>query len=408
MPFDTLRLDAKVLEGVEALGYSEPTPIQEQAIPLVLDGRDVLACAQTGTGKTAAFILPTLSRIEPAGKVKILVVTPTRELCVQIEEVTRTVADITGHHVVALYGGVGYKPQIDKLNRGVDIVVATPGRLLDLQQKRHVDLSGVEMLVLDEADRMLDMGFWPDVRKIIRSLPKKRQNMLFSATLSDSVLRVIGDALHDPARVDVAPASTPVEQVTQYVCAVNMSQKTELLVALLREIGEYRALVFTRTKMRADRLEQALSSSDIPSEAVHSDRTQKHRERVLQDFRDGNHSLLIATDVMARGIDVEGITHVINYDVPDRPEDYVHRIGRTARAGESGIAITLLAYEEMDQLRDIERAIDSVLESRDVEGFEYKDRVIPRKDRGTAPSRTLFGGGVGRRGGGGPRRSRRF
>ena len=408
MPFTTLRLDANVLEGVENLGYTEPTPIQEQAIPLVMDGRDVLACAQTGTGKTAAFILPTLSRIEPAGKVKILVVTPTRELCVQIEKVARTVSKSTGHHVVALYGGVGYKEQISKLDRGVDIVVATPGRLLDLQQKKHVDLSGVEMLVLDEADRMLDMGFWPDVRKIIRFLPKKRQNMLFSATLSDAVLRVIGDALDNPASVDVAPASTPVDQVTQYVYAVNMAQKTELLVSLLKEIGEYRAIVFTRTKMRADRLEAALASSGVPSEAVHSDRTQKHREKVLQQFREGNHSLLIATDVMARGIDVEGITHVINYDVPDRPEDYVHRIGRTARAGETGIAITLLSYEEMEQLREIERTIDCILENRDVEGFEYKDRIIPRDDRSASAARTLFRGGVGRRGGGPRGRSRRF
>jgi ATP-dependent RNA helicase RhlE len=398
MSFNALSLDADVLESVEDLGYTEPTPIQEQAIPLVLDGRDVLACAQTGTGKTAAFILPALSAIEPSGTPRMLVVTPTRELCVQIEEVARIVGKRTGHKVVAVYGGVGYKDQIRKLDKGVDIIVATPGRLLDLHQKKHVDLSGIEMLVLDEADRMLDMGFWPDVRKIIRLLPRKRQNMLFSATLSDAVLRVIGDALDDPARVDVAPASLPVDQVTQYVYAVNASQKTELLVALLNELDEYRAIVFTRTKMRADRLESALASSGIKSETVHSDRTQKHRSRVLKQFREGQHSLLIATDVMARGIDVEGITHVINYDVPDRAEDYVHRIGRTARAGETGVAITLLAYEEMDQLREIERTTTCVLENKDVAGFDYKDRIIPNKDRSATAARTVFRGGVGRRG----------
>jgi ATP-dependent RNA helicase RhlE len=293
----------------------------------------------------------------------------------------------------------------------VDIIVATPGRLLDLYQKKHVDFSGIQMLVLDEADRMLDMGFWPDVRKIIRLLPRKRQNMLFSATLSDAVLRVIGDALSDPARVDVAPASLPVEQVTQYVYPVNASQKTELLVALLKEVDEYRAIVFTRTKMRADRLEAALASSGIKSETVHSDRTQKHRSRVLEQFRSGHHSLLIATDVMARGIDVEGVTHVINYDMPDRPEDYVHRIGRTARAGESGVAISLMAYEEMEQLREIERTTTCVLENRDVEDFEYKDRIIPNKDRSTSRARTLYAGGVGKGRGpraGGRRRTRRF
>ena len=405
MLFTDLGLDEAVMDGVRALGYDEPTPIQAQAIPHVLDGRDVLACAQTGTGKTAAFILPALTRIEPSGTPRILVVTPTRELANQIEQVARTVAKLTGHHVVALYGGVGYKEQIDRLKKGVDIIVATPGRLLDMIDKKHADLSQVEMLVLDEADRMLDMGFWPDVRKIISFVPKKRQNMLFSATLDGAVLRVIGDTLDDPVSVDVAPASTPVDQVTQYVYAVNASQKTELLVALLNSIDEYHTIIFTRTKMRADRLSAALVSSGIPNETIHSDRSQQQRTKVLDQFRKGNHSILVATDVMARGIDVEGITHVINYDVPDRPEDYVHRIGRTARAGETGIAVTLLAYEEMDQLREIERTTSCVLENRDVDGFEYKDRVVPKNDRESQASRTVFSGGVQQRG---KRRSRRF
>ena len=406
MSFNELGLDAAVMDGVQALGYEEPTPIQAQAIPHVLDGRDVLACAQTGTGKTAAFILPALTRIPPGGTPHILVVTPTRELANQIEQVTRTVARETGHKVVALYGGVGYKEQIDRLKKGVDIIIATPGRLLDMREKKHADLSRIKMLVLDEADRMLDMGFWPDVRKIVNAVPKQRQNMLFSATLDDAVLRVIGGTLDDPVSVDVAPAATPVDQVTQHVYAVNASQKTELLVALLNSIDEYHTIIFTRTKMRADRLSAALASSGIRNETIHSDRTQQQRSRVLKQFREGSHSILVATDVVARGIDVEGVTHVVNYDVPDRPEDYVHRIGRTARAGETGIAITLLAYEEMDQLREIERKTGCVLENRDVADFEYKDRVVPRKDRDSVPARTLYSGGVRQRGG--PRRTRRF
>jgi ATP-dependent RNA helicase RhlE len=405
MSFNDLGLDEAVMDGVRALGYDEPTPIQAEAIPHVLDGRDVLACAQTGTGKTAAFILPTLTRIEPSGTPRILVVTPTRELANQIEQVARTVGKLTGHHVVALYGGIGYKEQIDRLKKGVDIIIATPGRLLDMIDKKHADLSHVEMLVLDEADRMLDMGFWPDVRKIISHVPKQRQNMLFSATLDGAVLRVIGDTLDDPVSVDVAPAATPVDQVTQYVYAVNASQKTELLVALLNSIDEYHTIIFTRTKMRADRLSAALASSGIPNETIHSDRSQQQRTKVLEQFRKGKHSILVATDVMARGIDVEGITHVINYDVPDRPEDYVHRIGRTARAGETGIAVTLLAYEEMDQLREIERTTSCVLENRDVDDFEYKDRVVPKKDRSSSAARTVFSGGVHQRG---KRRTRRF
>jgi ATP-dependent RNA helicase RhlE len=265
----------------------------------------------------------------------------------------------------------------------------------------------VKILVLDEADRMLDMGFWPDVRRILRLLPSERQNMLFSATLSEPITRVVNDMLHDPITIDVAPESATVENVTQLLYAVNPAQKTELLVALLKEIAEYRAIIFTRTKRRADRLTEALNSSGVEAAVIHSDLSQEKRTKTLDSFRNGTHSLLVSTDVTARGIDIDGVTHVINYAVPDRPEDYVHRIGRTARAGESGVAMTLMAYEEMPQLRDIERMTGLVLENCDVEGFSYLDRVIPNAERvAKGATRSAFSGGVMRRGG--RKRTRRF
>lgn len=408
MRFISLGLSENVRAGVAALGFTTPTPVQEQAIPVALAGDDILACAQTGTGKTAAFLLPTMQRIPAEGRIRALVVTPTRELATQIEQEALIIARHTGHSVLAVYGGVPYPKQIVPLKRGVDLLVATPGRLLDLQGKGEIDLTEVQVLVLDEADRMLDMGFWPDVHRILRLLPAERQNMLFSATLSDEVLRVIGGAVKDPVRVDVSPASVPVDAIEQYVYPVNSTQKTELLVALLNEIDEYRAIVFTRTKLRADRLTAALKSSGVEADTVHSDRSQKQRERTLADFKRGKHALLVATDVMARGIDVEQVTHVINYDVPERPEDYVHRIGRTARAGEKGVAVTLLAHDETEQLRHIERVVGKTMAVRDVAGFDYLDRVVPRADRGSAAApRTLFSGGVHRRGGRSGR-SRRF
>ncbi len=413
MGFQDLGLSATALESVTDLGYDEPTPIQEQAIPLALTGRDLLACAQTGTGKTAAFVLPVLSKIPHKGRIGALIVTPTRELAVQIERVARSVAHRTHHAVLAVYGGVGYKAQTKALHHGVDLLVATPGRLLDLQGRGEIDLDHVQVLVLDEADRMLDMGFWPDVRRIIRLLPAERQNMLFSATLDDKVLRVIGDMLDDPARVDVAPASTPIEAIEQLVYPVNAMQKTELLVSLFRDEEEYRVIIFTRTKARADRLAAALNSSGVKAATIHSDLAQSKREQVLESFRNDKNALLVATDVMARGIDVAGITHVVNYDVPDRVEDYVHRIGRTARAGETGIAITLVSHEEIPQLSEIERVTRQVLPTRDVEGFEYKERIVPREDRQTASSapRAMFRGGVmgrGRGPSGAGRKQRRF
>ncbi len=407
MAFSELGLGPDALAGVEELGWNEPTPIQLQAIPPALQGRDVLACAQTGTGKTGAFVLPVLERVEHKGRIQALIVTPTRELANQIDEMARGVARHTHHAVTAVYGGVAYSTQIKRLTHGVDVLVATPGRLLDLQNRGIVDLSHVKILVLDEADRMLDMGFWPDVRRILRLLPPERQNMLFSATLSEPITRVVNDMLHDPITIDVAPDSATVENVTQLLYAVNPAQKTELLVALLKEIAEYRAIIFTRTKRRADRLTEALTSSGVEAAVIHSDLSQVKRTKTLDSFRNGTHSLLVSTDVTARGIDIDGVTHVFNYDVPDRPEDYVHRIGRTARAGESGIAVTLMAYEEMPQLRDIERLTGLVLENRDVEGFTYLDRVIPNSERvAKGATRSAFSGVVMRRGGRKP--TRRF
>jgi ATP-dependent RNA helicase RhlE len=386
MSFAELGLEPGLLKAVQSLGYTDPTPIQEQAIPLALTGRDLLGCAQTGTGKTAAFILPALQLTtgragEPRKGISTLVVTPTRELAGQIDEVARGCAKFTGHRIAAVYGGVGYEPQIKKLRRGVELLVATPGRLLDLQQRGDIDLSQVEILVLDEADRMLDMGFWPDVRRIIGLLPPKRQNMLFSATLSSDVMRVAGPMLTDPARVEVAPSATTVEGVSQAIYPVAETQKTDLLVRLLEEEKLDRVLVFTRTKHRADRVCRHLERSRIKGTAIHSNRTQAQRQRALDGFKDGTYRVLVATDIVARGIDVDSISHVINYDLPSQAQDYVHRIGRTARAGASGTAISFLAAEQAGELREIELMLGETLPCRDLEGFQYMQRLIPNPDR---------------------------
>ncbi len=381
MSFAELGLEPGLLKAVQSLGYTDPTPIQEQSIPLALARRDLLGCAQTGTGKTAAFVLPALQLLGRRNSIGALVVTPTRELAGQIEEVARACAKHTGQHVAAVYGGVGYEPQLKKLRRGVELLVATPGRLLDLQQRGDVDLSHVEILVLDEADRMLDMGFWPDVRRILNLLPPKRQNMLFSATLSRDVMRVAGPTLTDPARVEVAPSATTVETVTQTIYPVAEVQKTDLLVRLLEEEKLDRVLVFTRTKHRADRLCRHLERNRIKGTAIHSNRTQSQRQRALDGFKDGTYRVLVATDIVARGIDVDSISHVINYDLPSQAQDYVHRIGRTARAGASGTAISFLAAEQAGQLREIELMLGQTLPCRDLEGFTYMQRLIPNAER---------------------------
>jgi len=399
LSFANLGLEPGLLEAVRTLGYTDPTPIQEQAIPLGLAGRDIIGCAQTGTGKTAAFILPALQLMGRRRSIGTLVVTPTRELALQIEEVARTCCRHTGQHVAAVYGGVGYDPQIKKLRRGVELLVATPGRLLDLQQRGEVDLSHVELLVLDEADRMLDMGFWPDVRRIMNLLPPKRQNMLFSATLTRDVMRVADPTLNDPARVEVAPAATPIEAIDQAIYPVAEAQKTDLLVRLLEKDQLDKVLVFARTKHRADRICRQLERNRIKGAAIHSNRTQAQRQSALEGFKDGTYRVLVATDIVARGIDVDRISHVINYDLPSQAQDYVHRIGRTARAGASGTAISFLAAEQAGEFRQIEVMLGETLSCQDLDGFAYMDRLIPNPDRtaNKPKARLVYNGSARRR-----------
>jgi ATP-dependent RNA helicase RhlE len=393
LSFDNLGLSPRLLEAVAAMGYTSPTPIQRDAIPMVLEGRDVVGCAQTGTGKTAAFVLPLLQRIEskPGGP-RALVVTPTRELAQQIEDVAEQVTKFTKHRVAVVYGGVGYEPQTKALKRGVDLLVATPGRLLDLMERRIANLSNVEILVLDEADRMLDMGFWPQVRKIIATIPPERQNLLFSATMSSDVMRIVSSTLHDPIRVEVAPSATPIELIDQRVYPVGGQQKGQLLVHLINEQNLDRVIVFTRTKHRADRVAKVLHQAGIKSAAIHGDRSQSQRQSALENLKSGRCRVLVATDVVARGIDIDDVSHVVNYDLPNSPDDYVHRIGRTARAGKSGTAVSLLAPEEHEALRDIEIKIGTVLESHDAEGFDYsQQRLVPNPERtATRAVRTVY------------------
>jgi len=410
MSFAHLGLQPGLLKAVDSLGYTEPTPIQEQAIPVALTGCDILGCAQTGTGKTAAFILPALQLTDHRGDdgqrsgpqrtyIRTLVVTPTRELAGQIEEVAVACARFTGQRVAAVYGGVGYEPQLRKLRRGVDLLVATPGRLLDLHQRRELDLSHVEILVLDEGDRMLDMGFWPDVRRIMSLVPAKRQNMLFSATLTNDVLRIAGPVLDNPIRVEVAPAATPVDGVSQAIYPVAEAQKTDLLVRLLEEKNLDRVLVFTRTKHRADRVCRHLERSRIKGAAIHSNRSQSQRQHALDGFKNGTYRVLVATDIVARGIDVDRISHVINYDLPGQAQDYVHRIGRTARAGASGTAISFLAAEQAGELREIELMLGEPLPCQDLDGFAYMERLIPNPERTAKKTkpRLVYNGSARRR-----------
>ena len=397
MTFAELGLDADILAAVEEMGYTEPTPIQIEAIPLVLAGRDVVAAAQTGTGKTAAFSLPLMQRLGMGGgKPLALVVSPTRELAQQIERVAGVVGRHTGQRTCIVVGGVKYEPQVKKLKSGVEVLVATPGRLMDLQQRGDLDLSEVRVLVLDEADRMLDMGFWPSVRRILALLPAKRQNLLFSATLSEDVTSIVGRMLHDPAYVEIAVRGTTAEGIEQAVMPVEQSQKPELLAGVLQRRGADRVLVFTRTKSRADMLETILTRMGIKVGVMHADRAQKARQKALEDFRAGKMEVLIATDIVARGIDISDISHVINYDVPENPEDYVHRIGRTGRAGASGYALTFVGPDEIVLLREIEYMLGRNLPIEDLEGFPYRDgRIIPFEGRPTTKKkRSVFGGKV--------------
>ena len=389
MSFSELSLSAPILRAVVSEGYTVATPVQAQAIPHALRGRDVLGCAQTGTGKTAAFALPILHRLSSAAhpggapRPRCLVLCPTRELATQIGDSFR----IYGKHVAlkyaVVYGGVGIGQQADMLRRGVDILVATPGRLLDLVAQRLADLRSVEILVLDEADRMLDMGFIRDIRRIISGLPARRQTMLFSATMPSEIRELSGSILRDPATVQIAQASPTADRIDQSVYMVDRATKPALLAQLFNELPISRAIVFTRTKHGADRLVRRLHASGIPSEAFHGNKTQNARQRALDNFRRGRTCLLIATDVASRGIDVDGITHVVNYDLTHEPETYVHRIGRTARAGASGTAISFCDAEEMPNLKAIEKLI-----RRQIPVKKLKSATQPSKPQVKQPIRT--------------------
>ena len=399
--FAELGLNEQILAGVESLGFSTPTPVQAGAIPEVLAGRDVVASAQTGTGKTAAFALPTLQRIAGKGGrgPHALVVTPTRELAAQIDNVVKVVCEQTGQRAVIVMGGARFEKQIKQLERGCDLLVATPGRLLDLMEHDHVSLSGVEVLVLDEADRMLDMGFWPSVRRIMHALPEKHQTLLFSATIPPSIKSTIDAMLHEPAVVEISRVGETADTVEEHLCPVTQAQKPELLRALLETGGAAgekpeRVLVFCRTKHRVDDVSKMLKNAQVKVDVMHADRTQKERERALERFREGKIQVLVATDVMSRGIDVAGVDAVVNFDVPMDPEDYVHRIGRTGRAGATGHAYTFVAPDEISPLREIEYFTKKLIPTWDLPGFAYDSgRIVPQEGRSTKkPTRTMFSG----------------
>ena len=414
--FGKLGLNEQILAGVEALGFTDPTPVQAGAIPRVLEGRDVVASAQTGTGKTAAFTLPTLQRIAGEdGTLRAtkrrrgpfaLVVTPTRELAQQIDKVASVVCAKTGQRATIVVGGTKFDRQIAELERGCDMLVATPGRLLDLIEHNHVSLSQVETLVLDEADRMLDMGFWPSIRRIMHELPSAHQTLLFSATIPPSIKSTIDALLTDPVTVEIARTGETADTVEEHLCPVTQGQKTQLLEALLDRFAPERVLVFCRTKHRVDDVCKLLKKAGVKVDVMHADRPQGARERALEKFRAGKIQVLVATDVMSRGIDVSGIDAVVNFDVPMDPEDYVHRIGRTGRAGATGHAYTFVAPDEISPLREIEYFTGKLVPVWDLEGFDYDSgRIVPNSRRSTSkPTRTMFSGSRSR--GRGPRGGR--
>jgi ATP-dependent RNA helicase RhlE len=373
MSFPELGLAPELLRAISEEGYTQPTPIQKQAIPLVLAGRDLLAAAQTGTGKTAAFTLPILQKLHGAASknnlARALVLVPTRELAAQVADSVRTYGRHLPLRTAVIFGGVGINPQIDQLRRGVDLIVATPGRLLDHLQQRTVNLSGIQILVLDEADRMLDMGFIRDIRRVLAVLPKQRQNLLFSATFNNEIRSLAEGLLHDPASVEVAPRNTPTELVEQRVHPVDKARKTALIAHLVKE-GDWRqVLIFTRTKHGANRLADQLARQGIETAAIHGNKSQNARTKALADFKAGKVRVLVATDIAARGIDIDQLPHVINHELPNVPEDYVHRIGRTGRAGVAGEAISLVSADERPFLKDIQKLLRREIPSSIVPGF---------------------------------------
>ena len=429
--FAELGLNEQILAGVATLGFNAPTPVQAAAIPAVLAGKDVVASAQTGTGKTAAFMLPTLQRIaveKPDGAEKpdakepntstkpnaaagrnakrgdskrnayprALIITPTRELAAQIDAVAKSVCASTGQQAVIVTGGARYKHQITALQKGCDVLVATPGRLIDLLDKKHTSLENIQVLVLDEADRMLDMGFWPSVHRIMEQLPKAHQTLLFSATLPASITSTIDALLKDPERIEIARTGQTAATIEQHLCSVTQGQKPQLLKALIDSFdpAPERVLVFCRTKSRVDSIYKNLKAAGLKVDVMHADRPQKARARALERFRSGAIQVLVATDVMSRGIDIQGIDAVINFDVPLDPEDYVHRIGRTGRAGAAGQAFTFMGPDEVTPLREIEYFTKALIPTWDLPGFSYDSgRIMLQDSRSTTKTtRSMFSG----------------
>ena len=405
MKFEELGLQAELLRAVKAEGYTTPTPVQERTIPALLKGHDVLARAQTGTGKTAAFTLPMLQILNSDGRGRFpraLVLTPTRELAAQVAESARTYGRHLNLRSTVVFGGVGIHPQIEKLRRGVDILVATPGRLLDHLTRRTVNLSKVEILVLDEADRMLDMGFIHDIKKILKTLPVKRQNLLFSATYSAEMKSLADGFLKNPEVIEVARQNTAAETVTQVIHPVGHTRKRELLSQLIKEGGWNRVLVFTRTKHGANRLANQLLKDGVSATAIHGNKSQAARTKALADFKRGKVSTLVATDIAARGLDIDNLPHVVNFELPSVPEDYVHRIGRTGRAGEEGTALSLVCRGEQPLLRNIQRTLRQDIQVEQIENFGLdqcpEDGHLPQRAGGARRPRP--GQGYGGRPGG--------
>src|SRR5436190_9319563 len=376
MPFSQFKLHPDLIHGLKDLGFQRPTPIQADAIPGALEGRDILACAMTGSGKTAAFLLPILHQLigKPRGKTRALVVTPTRELAAQILTALDSMAVHTPITAAAIYGGVGMAPQEHAMRAGVDVLIATPGRLLDHLSAPYANLKNIEFLVLDEADRMLDMGFLPDIKRILKMVPAKRQTLLFSATMPPPIAALTREMLRNPLTIDLGRRSLPAVGITQAVYPVKQDLKKDLLLALLERGEMEQALVFTRTKHRANRLTEQLVKRGIRAERIHGNRSQPQRTSALAGFKSGYHRVLVATDIAARGIDIEALGHVVNFDVPEAPDDYIHRVGRTARAGEIGDAFTFVAPDEQNDLRAIEKAIGKRLPQVTLPDFDYNAR----------------------------------
>ena len=385
MLFKDLNIIEPILKSIEEAGYEKPTAIQEKSIPAILDGKDILGCAQTGTGKTAAFAIPILQRIIEEKKVdnerelKALIVAPTRELAIQIGENVTTYSKYLDIKSTVIFGGVNQSSQVRKIKSGIDVLIATPGRLIDLSNQRHVDLKNVKYFVLDEADRMLDMGMIHDVKRIISKLPKERQNLLFSATMPKEVMKLVNSILKNPTKVEVQPVSSTVDIISQGAYMVSKKNKKSLLVHLLKDESIKSVIVFSRTKHGANKIAKDLNNVGIEAAAIHGNKSQNQRQLALNNFKEGSLRVLVATDIAARGIDVDELSHVINYDLPDVPETYVHRIGRTGRAGRDGVAITLCDSEELEMFRRIEKVIGKAIPVLEEEKFEIIETVISQK-----------------------------